>query len=350
MSGLKGIEISDVLGLSQPITKLIETVSGGIGKLYEPVHIKKIAKAKAEEIKLISDAMEECSVIPTQYNDGNLLLNNTDWNEFVKRTQGRLAFQELQKQNNIECVISQAYNILENAEFCSREPVEQGWITRFFDSVADISNEDLQELWGKLLAGEIKKPGSFSLRTLDIIRNISQLEARTFEKIMPYFVHGNNEIFITSRTELLDKYGIRYSDIMLLDECGLINSSGTLSLNITLSKKDSVYLFNSSRVSIIKGISEIPQQISFGVYTLTKAGKELYQILASDTNDDVVISDLAEEIVNRNSKKTSITIHKMNYFNSQSINYNENVLNHYGVDLVTSDDTSKNVSNEDDND
>ena len=39
---------------------------------------------------------------------------------------------------------------MENEQTCSEEPVEQGWINRFFDSVADVSNEDLQKLWGKV--------------------------------------------------------------------------------------------------------------------------------------------------------------------------------------------------------
>ena len=59
MSDLKGIEITDLLGLSEPLAKLLETVSCGIGKLYEPTHIKRIAKAKAEEIKIISDAVTD---------------------------------------------------------------------------------------------------------------------------------------------------------------------------------------------------------------------------------------------------------------------------------------------------
>ena len=48
MSDLKGLEISDIFGLSEPLTKLVETVSCGVGKLYEPTHIRRLAKAKAE--------------------------------------------------------------------------------------------------------------------------------------------------------------------------------------------------------------------------------------------------------------------------------------------------------------
>lgn len=337
MSGLKGIEISDVLGLSQPITKLIETVSGGIGKLYEPVHIKKIAKAKAEEIKLISDAMEECSVIPTQYNDGNLLLNNTDWNEFVKRTQGRLAFQELQKQNNIECVISQAYNILENAEFCSREPVEQGWITRFFDSVADVSDEDLQKLWGKVLAGEIKQPKLYSLRTLETLKNLSKYEAELFQKIVPYIVNTSGNLFLPSDTEILQKYNILYGEIMRLDECGLINSGGLISLNPTISDTKHIALHNNSKIAFIQGLNTNEEKISIGEYGLTRAGKELFSIM-DETSNDEYFNDLVEKIAKTNSKKVHIIIHQINYVERDKINYDDMILCEFPAKL---EETSK---------
>ena len=34
--------------------------------------------------------------------------------------------------------------------------IEFDWIMRFFDAVGNISNEELQRLWGKVLAGEMK--------------------------------------------------------------------------------------------------------------------------------------------------------------------------------------------------
>jgi len=49
---------------------------------------------------------------------------------------------------------------------------------RFFDVVGNISNEDLQQLWGKVLANEIAKPKACSLRTLDMIRKMEIKNAR----------------------------------------------------------------------------------------------------------------------------------------------------------------------------
>lgn len=50
------MEIKDLAGLSQPLTKLVEVVAQGLGTVYEPIHIKRMAKARAMEIKTIASA------------------------------------------------------------------------------------------------------------------------------------------------------------------------------------------------------------------------------------------------------------------------------------------------------
>jgi len=185
MSDMKAIEINihDLLGLSEPLKKLIETTSIGVGKLYEPLHIKRLVKAKAIEMQTISDAVTDNIGLPIKYENGSINVNSEDTNDLIKRTQNRLLFQEIQKQQNIDSVVAGTYDILERETVVSEEPVDKDWIIRFFNSVEDISNQDLQQIWSKILAGEIKQPKSFSVRTLELLHNISYEEAMLFEKI-----------------------------------------------------------------------------------------------------------------------------------------------------------------------
>ena len=319
--------IVDILN-ALPTSKLISTVSAGIGKLYEPTHIKRIAKAKAEEIKLISGAMEECSVIPTQYNDGSLTLNNTDWDDFVRRTQGRMAFQELQKQNNIECVVANAYNILEKEQTCSEESVEQGWINRFFDSVATVSDEDLQQLWGKVLAGEIKQPKSYSLRTLETLKNLSKHEATLFQKIAPFVLREGNNHFIVSNNDILKKHDLNYHEILQLDECGLINSGISVSLQISLSNTEESQIFNKCKMIVLKGLSSSVTKVSVGDYGLTRAGIEILSLI-DFIPDDSIVDDVFDLIVKKSPSNLKMAIHKVNFIRENSINYDLNILREF---------------------
>ena len=74
---------------------------------------------------------------------------------------------------NIDNVTQIAAEQLSQEDFVSEEPVEEDWTTRFFNIVEDISDEEMQRLWGKILAGEVKQPKSYSLRTLELLKKIN---------------------------------------------------------------------------------------------------------------------------------------------------------------------------------
>ncbi len=322
MSDVSGIEISDVLGLSDPITKLIETISGGIGKLYEPTHIRRMAKARAKEIQLLSETISSIDSLPIKYDTSTVIIDGMDYSELAKRAQGRLAFQELKKQNNIDRVVGYAAEELSGEERVTSQPVDTDWVTRFFDSVADVSSDEMQQIWGKILAGEVNNPGRFSLRTLEAVRNMSQNDAELFVTIAPFLVSFNSEMLISSNTDLLSKYNLSYGIIMALDECGLVNSSGTLSINVQLTKKQPQPMYSSERVALLQSVSEESDKISFGIHTLTRAGKELCTILSVKPNNDYFI-DFAKQIESANKGRVSISVHAVNEIIDERINYQE---------------------------
>lgn len=83
-------------------------------------------------------------------------------------------------------------------EECETDEINFDWIMRFFDAVGNISNENLQLLWGKVLADEIEKTKSCSLRTLDMIRNMYSEEARTFSVLCRYVMQSGNTYYLDS--------------------------------------------------------------------------------------------------------------------------------------------------------
>ncbi len=77
----------------------------------------------------------------------------------------RIQFQEEKRQSNIVAVIGQAAQELGDREVQDHE-VDHDWTARFFNDVQDVSSEEMQQLWAKILAGEVERPGSTSLRTM----------------------------------------------------------------------------------------------------------------------------------------------------------------------------------------
>lgn len=282
MSDLKGIEISDVLGLSQPLTKLIETVFSGIGKVYEPVHVKRMAVAKADEIKSITETIRDNSDLPVNYQYGNILIDTSDSEALMQRTQNRLLYQEAKRQENIESVVGLAYEELKNEEVVDTKPVNPDWITRFFNIVGDVSDEEMKIIWAKILAGEIKQSGRFSLRFIETVRNLSTEEAGLFCEFIPYLIPNGEATFLPSSSDLLKKYGIGFNEVCLLEECGLIKAKG---LFLTKEGEENIFdfMYDKTLIEIIMvkknekySLTTWPAKI--GGYFLTSVGYELLQL------------------------------------------------------------------------
>lgn len=159
------LTLLDVGKLSEPVTKLIEVVANGVGVLYEPTRI--VNKAKAEK---------KADIIKTE--------GEIEIDAMKARAKRRLDHQEMQRQRNIEGITQMAIDAL--PESVSKDEVDPDWVTQFFNFAQDISNEEVQLIWAKLLANEVAQPGTYSLRTLNTIRLFSQKEAVLFSNICRY--------------------------------------------------------------------------------------------------------------------------------------------------------------------
>ena len=105
----------------------------------------------------------------------------------------------------------------------SSDNVDEDLITRFFNIVEDISNEQMQNLWGRILSGEIKQPSTYSLRTLEILRNISPSEAEIFRKVAELALKSEGKSFIFHNQKFLeDELNITFIDLLLLRDLGLL--------------------------------------------------------------------------------------------------------------------------------
>ena len=197
-----------IQALVSPAEKLIEAVSGAIGRAYEPRHIRRMADAKAYELKMISDAVRNNSDVPIVYDSTGVSIDTSNFEEIAKRASSRLAYQEITKQQNIEAVADNAYQELQGTDSVSSDPVDPDWMFRFFNSVENISNVDMQKIWGRILAGEIQSPNRYSYRTLEKLRNITTEEAQLFQKVAALSLTNGNHKFLLNDDSLMNKYGI----------------------------------------------------------------------------------------------------------------------------------------------
>lgn len=285
------MEIKDLAGLSKPLEKLIEVISAGVGGLSKPYLIRKNADAKAYEIKVIAQAIKENQqdLESIGISDENLSLMSLNYDaikgelSIEDRTQNRVSFKEVKRQKNIESITQKAVESLEAEHEVSEAPVEDDWITRFFDYAEDISNESMQDLWGRILAGEVKKPKSYSLRTLDILRNLSANEAEVFIKFGSLAIYSQRTTFVLNvfnETKLKEQYNFSYEERLLLEELGLISANDlTFYLVNTDSNPVQVVFKVGSVIVIHEKIANKPKQ-ELDVLVFTKIGQELLKLIS----------------------------------------------------------------------
>jgi hypothetical protein len=276
----------------KPIEKLIEVVSSGLGTLYRPRAIRKEADAKAYEIRVIEQAKAEAIVCERQIEA-----------DYLERINNRLIAKEIQRQNNLDDVVEIAASQLEGTDYVTDEPINKDWATRFFDIVQDVSDEDMQNLWGRILAGEVKQPKSFSLRTLELLRNLSKEEAELFVKIAPFVLYDSSDYFIYEGKNDLKEYGVSYKDRAKLIEIGLIRQEFLVQNNFGSEnrEKNSIHcIINKDAVVKIILKPDNPT-VSIPISCLTRPGGELYKIVEASININMeYLKDLATYIRERN--------------------------------------------------
>lgn len=129
---------------------------------------------------------------------------------------------EARKQLNKDGVIGYALEdlrnaspeISENAE--SPEELSEEFLERFERYAEDASSEQLRERWGRVLAGEVRKPGTFSRKVLRAIDELEPETAKLFERVAEFALGGSLPICLTGVLSF-DEQAILISSGLVLD-------------------------------------------------------------------------------------------------------------------------------------
>lgn len=291
------MEIKDIVGLSQPLSKLIEVVSSGIGNISKPYLIRKTADAKAYELEIIAKAIEQNNTALKQieYDDAKIKLilqkeNISDkavqeYKALADRASQRTQYREYKKQINVEKTVSQAAEELATDKEVPNEILNEDWINRYFNIIEDISSEEMQNLWGKILAGEIRHPRTYSLRTLDILRNITPPEAEIFCNVAAFALISNDKAFIMHEKAFLEnEMGIKFTDLLLLKDLGLLFPNELEFSFAPCDKETTSHLIWGDTIIVAKRSNSTPK-IPIEVTLFTQTGKELLTLAKKPLNE-----------------------------------------------------------------
>lgn len=264
-----GFSLIDLKGISEPLTKLIDSVSKGIGAIYEPTQKVRNAKAEAKTMTILAEA-------------------ETSVKDYIsKRAFERINYKEIRRQNNIDSIVKGAATAL--PEKVSPKPVDEDWIVNFFELCQDIGNMQMKQIWSKLLSGEITKPGTFKHRTLQAVKALTPEEAKIFTTICCFsFQPQENTYVFTSLSHDFFEYirgnGISAQAETHLKNIGLISHSRIFT---TTKKQDTMFYF--SKPYNIKQKNRSKDKGAFlEVFPFTEIGNELAPISGATADEGYI--------------------------------------------------------------
>lgn len=261
-----GNSIISLGDLAKPATVLIEKVSNAVGVLYEPRRIRKKAEAEA-----VADKIKALAGI--------------ELTEIQQRGIERMVQQEARKQENIERITAQAASQLPpNA---NTEALEEDWVAHFFDKCEKVSNEEMQSLWSRLLAGEATTPGTYSKRTVDFIATMDRKDAELFTKFCQFtwMIGALTPLVFDVSDEIYTKNDINFTALKHLDSIGLISFESTSGYKrFGFGKRAVIYYFGQP--TLVEFPKETENEIKLGQTLFTQAGLELVTICGARRNQE----------------------------------------------------------------
>lgn len=141
------------------------------------------------------------------------------------------------------------------------------------------------------MAGEIKQPNTYSFRTLEKLKNMTQQEAKDFQMVSSLVLQSGGRKFILSEDSILNKYGVYFSHLLELEECGLMTTQ-ILSLKMVASAKEPDVIYNSELVGLIWGKEEQERTFKMSVYVFTESGSQLIAAIHPQMNSQYIIDCL----------------------------------------------------------
>lgn len=260
------MELGTLAGAAKGAAELANKNSGFFGKLRPYFGLKK----KAVDIYIEDIEKSDMPADTKAY-----LIMNT-----------KKHFKELKNQAAIaEKAIE---NAKEGTDFSENSKVDEEWLDRFMDSAKFVSSEEMQLIWGKVLAGEFEKPGSTPPNMRRILSEFTPELAQAFRiicsmKVEIFSINDNKKIifsdvilpFGVSATEI-QKYGLTMSMLNELEMLGVIKiyDVGNAALDVatenaliyTQNILTKIYIYNPTKI------------IPIGKVVLTLAGKSLQAI------------------------------------------------------------------------
>jgi len=257
-----GFTLVDVGKLAEPAKVLIEKVSEGVGGVFRPFQIVRVAKAEAEAEKIRA-------------------ISNLEITDIERRGLARVIRAEGRNQHNIEQITGKALPHLRSD--AKPEQISNDWIANVFEKCKTVSDEDMQAAWAKLLAGEANSPGTFSKTAIQVMSLLEKSDAELFTNLCSFgWNYGGRLVpmYLEIRDQIYATHGINFDSMNHLSSLGLLVFSGAMSYHYAGVPKQLPISYYGREV-ILEFHNDSENQLKIGQLMLTPVGYQLTTICGS---------------------------------------------------------------------
>lgn len=163
------------------------------------------------------------------------------------------------------------------------DSMEDDWIVNFLAKGRIVSNEEMQTLWARILAGEANAPGSYSKRTVNILSDFDKSDAELFGVLCGFvwrFSEDPQPLVFNYRDSIYRDHGLKYHDLQHLESVGLISFNDRSYAFHFFEGENPVISYYGRSLTL--DASHIGTDFSVGHVLLTRFGAELVGICGGE--------------------------------------------------------------------
>jgi hypothetical protein len=244
--------------------------------------------------------------------------------EYARAAAAKFAHKIIRERVNLDQISEIAADDLKSeplatgAEQPEAPPISEDWLNAFESEAAQMSSEQMQRLFGKILAGEIRRPASYSIKTLKLMAQVDNRAAALFSLLCSLSISlraPNSNIIIDARlvslpqpggpqriieesllggdaaSNSLQTYGLGFGALNILQEYGLIisNYNSYMDYRIAVSYDGNISLpmiYQNAKWALVPKVArQISQDFHVHGVGFSESGKELLSIVDIQPNE-----------------------------------------------------------------
>jgi Protein of unknown function (DUF2806) len=258
-------------GFGRAAEKLADTIRHVVDIAVGPDRIRARAQAQADSAVILAEGHAQAQ-------------------EIEVRAVERLRKRETRRQQNMESITLKAIDALPPPEQISAEQVSEDWTSRFFEECQDISDEQMQQIWARILAGEVARPGSFAPKTLSVVRDLTKSDADLFVEVCKFVwvIPGAGYVPFIFKIDapLLQRAGIGFAQLTHLTSIGLVEFNHVTSFGLNKPLKE-ISVSYCGRIHLLRSDGNAERHFSFGPSLLTRVGGELLGVSGAEGSEEI---------------------------------------------------------------